>query len=282
MNLRQTLPPIPMKLAVLMACHNRRDKSLGCLASLFSQQGIETTRIAVWLVDDGSSDGTRDAVLEQFPAVHVIGGNGNLFWCGGMRLAWDHAAATHPDAYLWLNDDVTLDPGALQNLLEVSIKHPAAIVVGSCRCPETGEHAYGGQRRPGHHPGKVVPVPPTGTVQECDTFQGNLVLVPSEVFSKVGNMVAYRHAMADTDYGYQARKAGFRILVAPGFCGTCPRNPGDSAWRDRSLPLRRRFARVVSLKGLPPRDWWRFCFRHGGCLAPVYFASPYLRVLLKR
>jgi len=271
-----------MKLAVLMACHNRRRKSLDCLESLFAQEGIGDVKLEVWLVDDGSTDGTTAAVNERFPSVHVIAGDGKLFWCGGMRLAWDSAAATNPDAYLWLNDDVTLLPGALKNLLDVSEQHPAAIVIGSCRCPETGDHVYGGQLRPGRHPGRVTPVAATAGVQECDTFQGNLVLVPAEVFARVGNMVSYSHAMADTAYGYEARKKGFRILIAPGYGGTCPPNPGDCAWRNRSLPLRERLKKLTSLKGLPPRDWFRFCFRHGGMMAPVYFAAPYLRAVLNR
>lgn len=273
----------PIKLSVLMTCHNRRAKTLRCLESLelrgTSSNGIDTV---VWLVDDGSTDGTAEAIKERFPEVRLISGDGQLFWCGGMRLAWQHAAQEQVDAYLWLNDDVTLDAEAVQRMADTARENPEAIVIGSCRCPETGEHSYGGQRRGGRHPGRVIEVPPTNHIQECDTFQGNLVWVPAKVFATVGNMVGYSHAMADTDYGYEAVKRGFRILIAPGYLGTCPRNPGDSAWRDRSLPLRLRLKKITSPKGLPPRDWFRFCFRHGGLMAPVYFAAPYIRALLNR
>lgn len=272
-----------IKIAVLITCHNRRKKTRSCLESLnLQKENTSDIEILVWLVDDGSTDGTAKTVREMFPEVRLISGDGKLFWCGGMRLAWQQASQEQADAYLWLNDDVTLLPGALANLLDVSKNDPAAIVIGSCRCPETGEHVYGGQLRPSRHPGKVTPVAATAEVQECDTFQGNLVLVPAEVHAKVGNMVSYRHAMADTDYGYEARRKGFRILIAPGYSGTCPPNPGDCAWRNRSLPLRERLKKITSLKGLPPRDWFRFCFRHGGMMAPVYFAAPYLRAILNR
>jgi GT2 family glycosyltransferase len=272
----------PLKLAVLMACHNRRDNTLRCVESLFAQNGTDGIEPVVFLVDDGSTDGTGEALRKSYPDVRLIAGDGGLFWCGGMRLAWQHAAKEAPDAYLWLNDDVTLDPDALRKMQETARVHPDAIIIGSSRCPETGGHSYGGQLRLGRHPGKVEDVPPTDEVRECDTFQGNLVWIPAAVYSNVGNMVPYRHAMADTDYGYQAVKSGFRILIAPGYCATCPGNPGDSAWRNRSLSLRERFAKITSFKGLPPRDWLRFCFRHGGLLAPFYFASPYIRVLLNR
>jgi GT2 family glycosyltransferase len=273
----------PIKLAVLLTCHNRREKTLRCLESLDlggnTVGGIDTL---VWLVDDGSTDGTAEAVKERFPEVRLISGDGRLFWCGGMRMAWQHAAQEQADAYLWLNDDVTLDAGTVQRMAETARDNPEAIVIGSCRCPETGKHTYGGQRRSGRHPGRVVAAPPTDRIQECDTFQGNLVWIPAKVFATVGNMVGYSHAMADTDYGYEAVKRGFRILIAPGYFGTCPRNPGDSAWRDRSLPLAARFKKINSFKGLPPRDWFRFCFRHGGLMAPAYFAAPYIRALLNR
>lgn len=54
-----------------------------------------------------------------FPAVHVINGDGNLYWSGGMRKAWDVAAKTHDyDYYLWFNDDAVLYENALEMMFE--------------------------------------------------------------------------------------------------------------------------------------------------------------------
>ena len=82
------------RLAALLTCHNRRDQTLRCLASLATAKEVVSTRVDVdtFLVDDGCSDGTAAAVRSRFPDVHVIAGTGCLFWCGGMRLAWTHAA----------------------------------------------------------------------------------------------------------------------------------------------------------------------------------------------
>ena len=46
----------------------------------------------VFLVDDGSSDGTGIVVKEMFPEITVIQGNGKLFWNRGMFYAWDAAS----------------------------------------------------------------------------------------------------------------------------------------------------------------------------------------------
>ena len=76
-------------IAVLLTCFNRRAKTLAALEALFKQDGAGTTfALNVFLVDDGSSDGTGDAVRGAFPQVHVIDGTGDLYWNGGMRRAF--------------------------------------------------------------------------------------------------------------------------------------------------------------------------------------------------
>ena len=57
-----------MKIAVLLTCHNRREKTLSCLKNLL-EQNLEDIDLSVYLVDDGSSDGTSDAIKEHFPEV---------------------------------------------------------------------------------------------------------------------------------------------------------------------------------------------------------------------
>ena len=93
------------KVAVLLTCHNRKAKTIECLKSLFKaiQFSKADSSFSVYLVDDGSTDGTAEAVLSNFPEVNVINGSGNLFWAGGMRLAWNTALQSNPDYYLLLN-----------------------------------------------------------------------------------------------------------------------------------------------------------------------------------
>src|ERR1039458_788534 len=79
-------------IAVLITCHNRQPRTLKCLDILLKQDLPTGLRLDIYLVDDGSSDGTSDAVREAFPEVHVIPGDGSLFWSGGMCVAWQYAA----------------------------------------------------------------------------------------------------------------------------------------------------------------------------------------------
>ena len=68
-----------INIAVLITCHNRKQKTIKCLQALFNQSHIENVKLKVFLVDDGSIDGTKQAINELFPDVTVIEGTGNLF-----------------------------------------------------------------------------------------------------------------------------------------------------------------------------------------------------------
>lgn len=76
-----------MRIAALLTCFNRKEKTLQCLKSLFQV----LPGCIVFLVDDASTDGTSDAVKQLFPEVHIIRGDGNLFWSRGMFTAWKEA-----------------------------------------------------------------------------------------------------------------------------------------------------------------------------------------------
>ena len=108
------------KIAVLMACHNRCDTTLSCLRLLFGN--VTDSIITVFLVDDGSTDGTCEAVKKGFPAVHTSRGTGSLYWARGMERAWQRALAHEHvdgkfDGYMWLNDDAMLAEDALEKLM---------------------------------------------------------------------------------------------------------------------------------------------------------------------
>ena len=212
-------------LAVLITCHNRCNTTLACLHALYQQE----TNFDVYLVDDGSSDGTSEAVKANYPAVNILKGDGNLFWVGGMRLAFSEALKNGYDYYLWLNDDTILDSNALPNLLNThhcltKRGHPNSIVVGSVRDPLTGNLTYGGRIRSSlRWDRKLEPVEPGLEPIECDTMQGNCVLIPYSVAEKVGNIdAAFIHTLGDLDYGLRSRMLSCSVWIAPGYVATCP------------------------------------------------------------
>jgi GT2 family glycosyltransferase len=129
------------RVAALMAAHNRRDLTLACLRSLNAQR-VPGVTVDVFVLDDGSSDGTSEAIGEQFPEVTVLHGDGELFWSGGMRQAFAAAIAGDYDHYLWLNDDVYLDDSALAVLLDTArpgTRRPANSPMGAWSIPTAGD-----------------------------------------------------------------------------------------------------------------------------------------------
>jgi GT2 family glycosyltransferase len=271
------------KLGVIMTCYNRRDTTLACLHAL-SQQ---TQSFDVYLTDDGSSDGTSDVITVNYPEVKILKGNGNLFWVGGMRLAFTEAMKANYDYYLWLNDDTILEENVLAKLLQVhqDLKNRGysdSIVVGSTQDPITKQPTYGGAvKSKKWYSNKFEFLYPNEEIQECDTMYGNCVLISRSVAVKVGNIdAAFIHSLGDLDYGLRACRLGCSVWVAPGYVGTCTKNSIRNSWADTNLPLLERLKKVIQVKGFPLKPWTIFCSRHSGPFWFVYWLLPYIRAII--
>ena len=283
-----------------MTCFNRKAKTLACLQRLYEQQGLsQEYSLAVYLVDDGSTDGTAEAVARQFPHVQVIQGNGALYWNQGMRLAWQTALETgRPyDFFLWLNDDSMLYPDALLRImadfqrLQTQGRKPGAIV-GSMVDPQTGEVTYGGRLPVSnifrHQFGPLLV--PSGQPQPCNCINGNFTLVPAGAVSAIGILSpVYTHSMGDHDYGFRLLKAGFSCWVASAAAGECSRNTVKGSYLDKTLPMKKRLQLMKRPSQLYPKnEWLHYVRRYSGPLWPLVslkiwliWKFPFLWIMLK-
>lgn len=271
------------KIAVLLTCYNRRAKTLACLRALFCNTLPEGFQLQVVLVDDGSTDGTSEAVLQEFPLVDIHRGNGSLFWNRGMHMAHQIAIISNPEFLLWLNDDTELESNALINLLttytqETVSKGKFFIVVGATLDTSFSTLTYGGLRsRSRIRRFNYVRLPLSNSTQECEAMNGNIVLIPKIVYQTVGAVdPAFEHAMGDIDYALRARAAGFHILVASGFQGRCAANSAKETFQDSTLHPSIRWKKFVDRKCLPPSSWRHFVKRHAHASWPLYFYYPYI------
>lgn len=238
--------------AVLLTVHNRKEKTIRCISETFSQRLPENVRLNVFMTDDGCSDGTAAAVLEKYPYVTIIEGDGSLFWNRGMLAAWREASKCAPDFYLWLNDDTILKENAVWTMLEASRKeNDSSIIVGTTQSSlEDKTITYGGRTL--NCPKRVVQ-PLENKSVPCDFFNGNIVLIPKIVFEKVGfNDCFYRHSFGDFDYGHIARKVGVKSYVAPGVLGFCQRNIPVPLYQRDCYNLVKRFKLLYSPLGMNP------------------------------
>src|SRR5688572_24473530 len=158
-------------IGVVLTCFNRKAKTLQCLDHLFRQEGMGTHfNLDVYLVDDGSTDGTSEAVSERFKKVNIIKGTGSLYWNGGMHRAWAEAVKAKPhDFYLWLNDDTFLFTNAVNEMLDCYALAGDAVICGSTCTAMTKDFSYGGRTRDE----KILV--PNGKLQACEIMNGNFV-----------------------------------------------------------------------------------------------------------
>jgi GT2 family glycosyltransferase len=97
-----------------------------CLASLYDEPLLQSSRTEVFVVDNASSDGSADMVRECFPAIRLIECDDNLGFAGGNN----HALALARGRYVvLLNSDTEVQAGALECLVAFMNAHPAA---GAC------------------------------------------------------------------------------------------------------------------------------------------------------
>lgn len=260
-----------MNIAVLMTCHNRCEKTIDCLRHLYDNVKNDNLSYEVFLVDDACTDDTPKAVRNNYPDVHLINGDGTLFWNRGMCLAWETAVEVgNFDGYLWLNDDTMLNKDALAQLYALAIKHPNSNIVGTVCSSDMKCITYGGFQK-----GKIIT--PNGSLQYCDKFNGNIVFIPTSVTKIVGFMDSYyRHSKGDSDYAIRTNLAGLKNIVGP-IIGTCDRNPIGAIWNKGNII--QRYKKLYSPLGNNPFEMYHICKKTSTLRAIWVFIYIHIRVL---
>lgn len=258
-----------MKIAALLTCYNRKYKTLACLKSLF----CIIPNCQVYLVDDGSTDGTSEAIKQNYPQVNIINGNGNLFWSRGMYTAWKKAIKGNYEYYLWLNDDIELYPFFLQELMGcMAYGQGQCIVSGLIENFEKTEILYGGSDK-----NKKL-IQPNKTPQEVFFMNGNVVLIPAFVVNKIGIIDPFfHHDLGDVDYGLTALENNIKVFtttkpIAAGYKNDFCRI------RKWNSTLKQRFKKLNSPLGSPISINFYFRKKHFGIINAISF-SIYLCII---
>lgn len=259
-------PMTPPRAAIIIPVHNRREITLRCLDALMGD-GIPAWA-DIYVVDDGSTDGTAAAVAARLPSAIIVRGNGDWWWGGaivaGMKAAWPHGT----QLFIWLNDDCRPAPGALARLCAAATEH-RAIAGGICLLPGSKEAVYGGLERRGF--GFVLRPWRPGVVEPCEALCGNLVCVPRFAVERLGFPDAkhFPHAHADLDFTLRAHRSGIPVeVVHDAFAHAAPNAwenhaswlcsdiPVSAIWR--SLWDKRSYGYLPSQWTLYVRHWgWR-------------------------
>jgi GT2 family glycosyltransferase len=114
----------PALVSALVVSYNVRDLLLRSLEAL--QAGTEVP-LEIIVVDNASSDGSADAVAEQFPTVRLLRLPKNIGYGKANNRALPSARGRF---VLLLNPDVTLEPGSLAKLTDFMLVRPDVGAVG--------------------------------------------------------------------------------------------------------------------------------------------------------
>jgi glycosyltransferase involved in cell wall biosynthesis len=272
---------------IIIPVHNRRAITLACLENLQQVKALQDYVVVV--VDDGSSDGTEDAIRSLYPEVTVLAGDGNLWWTGAIALGMQYAFEQRADYLIWLNDDSQLSNNTLSYLVDFchDFCQQQTGAIAGCQGSElgrTGAIAFGGKRKTWQgYRFMDLPLGETGT---CDLLSGNLVCIPRTVVEKIGypDSKLTPHYGGDSLYLIRAKKAGFQLFVdrrTPVFC--LPGEPKlyPQHWLLASgEPLRILKLVFIPQSGLSWRVWLRLNWEAYGFWGMVMFLKKYASIIL--
>lgn len=220
-----------MDVSVLVISYRTRELTLGCLESLLAT--TTDLDLEVVLVDNGSGDGTVEAVRATFPSVDVVALADNVGFAAAVNLAASRATGDH---LLLLNPDTVVHPDAVGALLEVARADRGAGIVGGRTVRADGSvdpsscwgapslwslvcFATGATAALRHH--RLFDPESLGrwerdTPRRVDVVTGCLLLVEHDLWRRLGGLDS-RFFMygEDVDLCLRARQLGFQPTITP-------------------------------------------------------------------
>lgn len=259
-----------IKTAVILTVYNRKKVTLHGLRSLYRAITVlgEGYAFDIFMTDDGCTDGTGEAVANEFPEIKIIKGDGNLYWSGGMRKAWQAAidSGISYDYYLWFNDDVVLYDDALLTMFDdLIINIEDAIVAGATQDSQMRMCTYGVREN-------NILIEPKGHAFLCTgSLNGNFVLVSHNVYLSLGSIdTHYHHAGGDYDYGFRALKNRIPVYLAKKYVGICDQHNKIEKWCDPSVSFIERWKSLRKPNGMPLGVLYYLESTHYGKIQAIY------------
>lgn len=210
------------RVTIVVLNWNGREDSLACLRSL---ERLQYPHHRVLFVDNGSVDGSEDAVAEEFPGVGRLQTGANLGFAGGNNAGIAWALERDADFVLLLNNDTEVEADFLGPMVAAAQADPRVGIVGAAIAYHHAPDrlwAFGGGRFDvatgwvRHVQREVDPATlgTRGTVHYYIT--GCAMLLRRSVIEEIGVLdTSYFHFCEDVDLCLRAEAAGWRVTVAP-------------------------------------------------------------------
>jgi len=232
-----------MGVFVAIPVYNRIAFTANCLKSLNKQTEAD---FEIIVMDDGSTDGTSEMISDEYPDVHLLQGDGSLFWTASINACIRKGLELGASAIITLNNDVIASPDYMENMLSWHHKegYENALIGSLALDSGTKKVIYGGERinwsnGTSENLLDILPEEEQMGLHEVTHFPGRGMLIPRKVFEKIGLFDEKRlpQYYADYDFTHRAVRNGFKL-----YCNydaklyTYPTESGDyQAKRAKSL-----------------------------------------------
>lgn len=204
------------KVYILLAIHNRKELTLECLACLHNQT---YSNYQIVVVDDGSTDGSKEAILTAYPQTKIILGDGSLWWTASMNKGLEYilSVAHDNDLVLTLNDDTEFDKNYLETLVKYAEKYPQ-VCIGSLLKNYYQKDLIEDSGVKINWDGYFyyqIPFSESNQLVEPDTLSCRGTIIPIKIFKTIGlfNQKHLPHYISDYEFFIRAKRAGFRLLM---------------------------------------------------------------------
>ena len=213
---------------IIIPVHNRKAITLQCLDILDKNGDLKKYYVIV--VDDGSTDGTSEAIQSIYPDIIILVGDGNLWWTGAIALGMKYSYEQGAEYLIWLNDDCYPQKETILKLINTCTSNKNSIVGAQSLNPDTLLPSYGGIITQGN---KIIEV---HTLQsnflECDGLSGNLVCLHKNLIRDIRypDFGIFPQYYGDVTYTHQAKKSGYKLFIQGNAIAFCRNDHPKISW----------------------------------------------------
>ena len=202
---------------IVIPVYNRKEFTQDCILSLEGQ----IPRAQIIIVDDGSTDGTKEMMATKFPEVIVLSGDGNLFWTAAINMGIRHALKLGADYVMTLNNDTIATDDFVVKMMDGAKQRPGSLIGALEVDVNTKKPTYGGEiinwtlAKSRYLLDNLSDTEQHG-LHEVSLYPGRGLLIPRKVFETVGlfEEKLLPHYIADYDFTHLARRNGFPIYCS--------------------------------------------------------------------